>query len=76
MLATASWCVEGYRTPYAEGEVPTAVNLNLYRGRDSCVSWHCDDEPLFRVGVGFSKLTVSVSFGPVSFKWKGKSCLD
>ena len=32
------WC--------AEGEVPTAANLNLYRGRDSCVRWHCDDEPL------------------------------
>ena len=33
------WC--------AEGEVPTAANLNLERGRDSCVRWHCDDEPLF-----------------------------
>ena len=31
----------------AEGEVPTAANLNLYRGRGSCVRWHCDDEPLF-----------------------------
>ena len=33
------WC--------AEGEVPTAANLNLYRGWKSCVGWHCDDEPLF-----------------------------
>ena len=31
------WC--------AEGEVPTAANLNLYRGWKSCVGWHCDDEP-------------------------------
>ena len=27
--------------------MPTAANLNLYRGWKSCVSWHCDDEPLF-----------------------------
>ena len=33
------WC--------AEGDVPTAANLNLYRGWNSCVGWHCDDEPLF-----------------------------
>ena len=33
------WC--------AEGEVPTAANLNLYRGWKSCVRWHSDDEPLF-----------------------------
>ena len=33
------WC--------AEVEVPTAANLNLYRGWKSCVGWHCDDEPLF-----------------------------
>ena len=33
------WC--------AEGEVPNAVNLNLYRGWRSCVGWHSDDEPLF-----------------------------
>ena len=33
------WC--------AEGDVPTAANLNLYRGWKSCVGWHCDDEPLF-----------------------------
>ena len=33
------WC--------AEVEVPTAANLNLYRGWKSCVGWHRDDEPLF-----------------------------
>ena len=32
---------------YAEGEVPTAANLNLYRGWQSCVGWHCDNELLF-----------------------------
>ena len=66
------WC--------AEGEVPTAANLNLKRGRDSCVRWHCDDEPLLgrgEGGVGTSKLIVSVSFGSqASFKWKLKSCPD
>ena len=48
------WC--------AEGEVPTATNLNLYRGWNSCVSWHSDDEPLFGE-CGEAKLIVSVSFG-------------
>ena len=63
------WC--------AEGDVPTAANLNLYRGKNSCVRWHCDDEPLFGRGQGTSKLIVSVSFGSlVSFKWKAKSCLN
>ena len=62
------WC--------AEEEVPTAANLNLHRGRDSCVRWHCVGEPLFG-GVGTSKLIVSVSFGSqASVKWKGKSCRD
>ena len=62
------WC--------AEGEVPTAANLNLYRGGNSCVRWHCDGEPLFGV-VGDSKLIVSVGFGShAPFKWKGKSCTD
>ena len=31
----------------AEGEVPTAANLNFYRGLHSRVGWHCDGEPLF-----------------------------
>ena len=60
------WC--------AEGDVPTAANLNLYRGRSSHVGWHSDDEPLFAKR-GEAKLIVSVSFGTQAlFKWKGKSC--
>ena len=62
------WC--------ADGDVPTAANLNLYGGSKSHVSWHCDDEPLFG-GVGEPKLIVSLSLGDaVTFKWKAKSCLD
>ena len=57
------WC--------AEGDVPTAANLNLYRGRSSHVGWHSDDEPLFGER-GEAKLIVSVSFGTQAlFKWKG-----
>ena len=53
------WC--------AEGEVPTAANLNLYRG--------CD-EHLFGE-YGDAKLIVSVSFGSSAvFKWNGQSCPD
>ena len=60
------WC--------AEGEVPSAANLNLYRGRSSHVGWHSDDESLFGER-GEAKLIVSVSFGTQAlFKWKGKSC--
>ena len=66
------WAGPSYRATYwriaplmkpwcAEKEVPTAANLNHYRRRDSCVRWHCDDEPLFG-RVGTSKLIVSVSF--------------
>ena len=33
------WC--------AEGGVPSAADLNLYRGWNSCVGWHSDDEALF-----------------------------
>ena len=62
------WC--------AEGELPTAANLNLYRGGTSRVIWHSDNEPLFG-GSGVHKLIVSVSFGaPVLFKRRGRSCLD
>ena len=62
------WC--------AEGEEPTAANLNLYRGGTSRVNWHRDNEPLFGVS-GVHKLIVSVSSGaPVLFKWRGRSCLD
>ena len=61
------WC--------AEGEVPNAVNLNLYRGCRSCVGWHCDDEPLFGK-CGDANLIVSVSLGASAlFRWKGQSCL-
>ena len=48
------WC--------AEGEAPTAANLNLYHRWNSCVGWHRDDEPLFGE-CGDAKLIVSVSFG-------------
>ena len=51
------WC--------AEGEVPIAANLNLYRGRKSRVGWQSDGEPLFGA-CGEAKL----------FKWKGKSRRD
>ena len=62
------WC--------AEGEVPTAANLNLYLGLHSRVGCHCDDEPLFG-RAGCSMLIVPVSFGSQAlFRWKGKSCLD
>ena len=62
------WC--------AEGEVPTAANLNLYRGWKSCVCWHCDDEPLFGK-CGDANLIVSVSFGSsVPFRWRRQSCSD
>ena len=62
------WC--------AEEEVPTAANLNLYRGGNSCVGWHRDDELLFGE-FGEAKLIVSVSLGGSAvFKWKRRSCLD
>ena len=62
------WC--------ADGNVPSAANLNLYEGSRSHVSWHCDDESLFG-GIGDSKLIVSLSLGSsFTFKWKAKSCLD
>ena len=62
------WC--------AEGDVPTAANLTLHRGRSSHVGWHSDDEPLFGER-GEAKLIVSVSFGTQAlFKWKGESCPD
>ena len=62
------WC--------AEGDVPTAANLNLYRGWRSCVGWHRDDEPLFG-RCGEVKLIVSVSFGDAAvFWWKRQSCPD
>ena len=56
--------------------MPTAANLNLYRGWNSCVGWHCDDEPLFGK-CGDAKLIVSVSFGSSAlFRWRRQSCPD
>ena len=60
------WC--------AEGDGPTAANLNLYPGWKSCVGWHCDDEPLFGK-CGDAKLSVSVSLGNFAvFRWRRQSC--
>ena len=60
------WC--------AEGDVPTAANLNLYRRWRSCVGWDRDDEPLFGE-CGDAIHIVTVSFGTSAlFEWKGKSC--
>ena len=62
------WC--------AERVLPTASNLNLYRGRFSRAAWHSDNEPLFGEP-GESKLIVSMSFGTrARFKWKEESCPD
>ena len=62
------WC--------AEGEVPTAANLNLYRGWRSCVGWPSDDEPLFGE-CGDAKLIVSVSLGSSAvFRWRRQSSPD
>ena len=62
------WC--------AEGEVPNAVNQNLYRGWRSCLGWHSDDEPLFGE-CGDAKLIVSVSLGcSAVFRWRRQSCPD
>ena len=55
--------------------MPTAANLNLYRGWKSCVGWHRDDEPLFGK-CGDAKLIVSVSLGTFAlFRWRRQSCL-
>ena len=52
--------------------MPTAANLNRYRGGRSHVGWHSDNEPLFGERRE-AKLNVSVSFGTQApFKWKGK----
>ena len=65
-LLMLPWC--------AEGEVPTAANLNIYRGWKSCVGWHCDDESLFGK-CGDAKLIVSVGFGNFAlFRWVRQSC--
>ena len=63
------WC--------AEGELPTAANLNLFtRDGTRMWGWHRDDEPLFGK-CGDAKLIVSVSFGSSAvFKWRRQSCPD
>ena len=62
------WCTEG--------EVPTAANLNLYRGWKSCVGWHCDVKHLFGK-CGGAKIIVSVSLGNFAvFRWRRQSCPD
>ena len=47
VLVTAFWTVEPIAPlmkPWcAERDVPTAANVNLYRGRNSQVGWHSDD---------------------------------
>ena len=54
--------------------MPTAANLNLYRGWKSCVGWNCDDEPLFGK-CGDAKLIVSVGLGNFAlFRWRRQSC--
>ena len=54
--------------------MPTAANLNLYRGGNSCVGWHRDDELLFGE-FGEAKLIVSVSLGNFAlFRWRRQSC--
>ena len=63
LLASVWTATAPLMTPWcAEAEVPTAANLNLYRRRDSCVRWLCDDGPLFAWSEK-SKHIVSVSFG-------------
>ena len=76
MLATAGqgvWrAIAPMMKPWcAEGEVPTAANLNLYRGWNSCVGWHRDDEPLFGE-CGEAKLIVFGEFWQLSsFQMEG-----
>ena len=43
-------------------EIPSGVNLNRYAGRNSCIPWHSDDEPLFG-DQGDPKVIVSMSLG-------------
>ena len=56
--------------------MPTAANLNLYRGWRSSVGWHREDEPLFGE-YGEAEVVVSVSFGSSAvFKWRRQSSPD
>ena len=56
----------------AEGEVPTAANLNLYRGLHSRVGWHCDDEPLFGGGWVLKAHCVCEFWVPGAFQMEGQ----
>ena len=75
LLAGVWRAIEPLMKPWcAEGVLPTAANLNLYRRWKSCVGWHCDDEPLFGK-CGDAKLIVSVSLGNFAlFRWRRQSC--
>ena len=42
-LLMKPWC--------AEGDVPTAANLNLYRGWKSCVGWHCEESVVMPISL-------------------------
>ena len=56
--------------------MPTAANLNLYRGWKSCIGWHRDDEPRFGE-CGEANLIVLVSCGSTAvFRWRRQSCPD
>ena len=62
------WC--------AEGDVPNCREPEPIQGRNSCVGWHRDDEPLFGE-CGEAKLIVSVSLGSSAlFRWLRQSCWD
>ena len=68
------WC--------AEGEVPTAANLKIYRGWRSCLvgiamTNCCLGGEGREEECGEAKLIVSVSFGSTAvFIWRRQSCLD
>ena len=63
LLAGLSRAIAPLMKPWcAEGDLPTAANLNFYRGRSSHVGWQSDDELLFGERKK-AKLTVSVSVG-------------
>ena len=48
------WC--------AEGDVPAAANLKLYRGWNSRVGWHCDDDTIWEVWGGEAYCTAGNSY--------------
>ena len=62
------WC--------AEGEMPTAANLNLYRRGNSCVGWHRGDELLFGEFGEAQAHRFSEFWQLCSFRWRRQSCPD